>query len=114
MPEPLDRPPSNMPPDAVMRSALGLTIPFGIVWAIGGGIIWQVIVTQFTTSMPPWLLGPEASLAVIALSAIFGAICAVIIRLLAWVAVREKLQRPLRHNVEPRREIKTGQNWEEV
>jgi hypothetical protein len=108
------QPPSFFPPTAVVRGALGWTIPFAIAWAIGGSIGWAVLLSTFGAKWPPFLHTTECGALVVLAAAVAGAVCAVGLRLFFWT--REEWQRARSEAARtPRviREIKTGdQNWD--
>jgi hypothetical protein len=106
-------PTSYLPPTAVVRGALGWTVPFAIAWAIGGGIGWTVLVSALGAKWPPFVHSMEFAALVVLASAVAGAVCAIGLRLFLWT--REEWQRARSNAARtPRiiREIKTAdQDW---
>jgi hypothetical protein len=97
-----------------MRSAVGMTIPFALVWAICGSILWEVILSQFGTTWPAFWQGRWLSLTLTLVYAVFGAIFAVGVRLFLWVVLERNPPRRQYREPPVRRDIKVAQDWREL
>jgi hypothetical protein len=109
-----DREPESGPPPFIVRAGFHWGMPFAIIWAIGGFIIWNAVLAQFGTTWPSILHEPWITLAVTVLSAIFGVLCGVGMRLLLWVASERRIKHQPIRPPKVRREIKISQQWNDV
>jgi hypothetical protein len=99
------------PPPAVIRSALGLCVPFVIVWMVGGAIGRYAVLTGPGTTWPSvWHGGDVAVLGILA-SGVCGGICAVGLRLLIWYFGEQMRKRKFVRPPIVRDDIRTPQRW---
>lgn len=105
---------TNWPPPAVMRSALGMAVPFAIGWAVCGSILWGVILDQYATSLPAWVLDRWLALILTAVYAVFGAVFAVLLRVFLWMLLQRRPRPAPARDVPVRRDIHVGQDWQEI
>ncbi len=105
-----------LPPPAVMRSALLCALPCALVWSIGGSVGWSAVLGYFGTTWPPALSDPMIGVAVLAVAALFGAVCGVIGRMVLWLHAERRIDRAARRRrpVRVKAEVKTDQNWDEA
>jgi hypothetical protein len=111
-----DREPESslLPPPAVMRSALGLIIPFAIVWAVCGSVLWEVILNNYGTSLPPWVQSPGLALGLMVAYALFGALFGVVLRVFAWLVAERRPRRLPVREARARKDIRVTQDWQEL
>ena len=111
-----DREPESslLPPSHVMRSAFTLMVPFALVWAITGSVVWHLILDNYGTAWPAPLQDEGLALLLTAVYALFGVVCAFVLRWFIWVMVEGRPRRSERREVRARKDIKIGQDWGEV
>jgi hypothetical protein len=97
-----------------MRSAFGLVIPFALVWAITGSVVWHMVVDNYGTTWPAPLQDEGLALALTAVYAVFGVCCAFLFRWFIWVMVEGRPRRTEVREVRARKDIKIGRDWGEV
>jgi len=107
-------PTSNLPPPAVMRTAVGMMIPFAIVWAVAGSALWDVILSQYGTSLPTWAHAGEVGSLLMVVYAVFGAVFAVAVRVFFWMLFERRPRRAPVREVPTRDDIHVGQDWQEI
>jgi hypothetical protein len=101
-------------PPAVMRSALSLVIPFAIVWAICGSILWELILSNYGTTWPAWVQSRWLGLSLMVAYGLFGAVVAVVLRVFFWLLMQWRPKRlPLRET-RARKDIPVGRDWQEL
>jgi hypothetical protein len=111
-----DREPESslLPPPHVMRSAFGLAIPFALVWAITGTIVWRMILDTYGLTWPAPLRDAWVANLLGLLYAVFGVVCALALRWFIWIAIESRPRKTPVREVRARKDIKIGQNWDEV
>jgi hypothetical protein len=97
-----------------MRTAFGMAIPFAIGWAVCGSILWGILLDQYATSLPAWVLDSRLGWALTLVYAVFGAVFAVVLRVFAWMLLERRPPPTPARDVPVRRDIPLGRDWRQV
>ena len=111
-----DREPESslLPPPYVMRSAFSLAIPFALIWAISGSVVWQLVLDNYGLTWPAPLRDGWVTLLLGVVYAAFGVVCALGLRWFIWVVIEGRPRRTELREARARKDIKIGQDWQEV
>src|SRR5262249_32702373 len=105
-----------LPPTDVMRSALLCTIPFAIIWAAAGHVGWGMVLSNLGSTWPAFWHSTEIGAVVLALAALSGVVCAVVVGVclggLGAQTRRRRARLGARRPVRLVEGVKTEQNWE--
>jgi hypothetical protein len=111
-----DREPQSslVPPPYVMRSAFTMMVPFALVWAIAGSVVWHLVLDTYGATWPAPLRDDWLAWLLTAVYAVFGVVCALALRWFIWVAIEGRPRKTELREVRARKDIKIGRDWGDV